>query len=437
VAPEHHRRLASVLALARSSPAAAEMDLVNRQETIPVYLSASPLAIDDWKSCTALVITDLTLRRRSEYIAAAERFARLVLDQAAEPIIVCDASGIVTHASLAAQSLCTASPLGRPLDQAFPFRPAATSEEDRPCEGIDDSLGIEVQMTCRGSELRYFIARDGQLKDAHGKAIGRIVTLADITDHKETEVKLQGYRDHLETMVAERTAELLTANQELEGFTFATSHDLRGPLGRINSFSALLEQEYRDRLSGNGLLFLGFIRQNATRLMHLVDDLLSHARAARSGLELQTVDLLAQVRSVLEERAGDLREAGAEVRLELAPMQVIGDPQALNQALGNLVENALKYSVGTTAQVITIGGEKDGDRCRLWVRDNGIGFDMAYHDRIFEIFRRLHTYSEYEGSGVGLALVKRAIERMGGKVWAESQPGQGATFFLELQIANQ
>lgn len=189
VAPEHHRRLSSVLALARSAPAAADLDLVNRQGILPAYLSASPLDIDDWKSCIALVVTDLTLRRRSEYIAAAEEFARSVLDQAAEPIIVRDAEGIVTHASLAAQALCTSSPLGRPFDDAFPISPTEIKEDGHGAEDIGNPQGIAVQMTCREGKIRHFLAREGKLKDARGKVIGRIVTLADITDRKAAEAR--------------------------------------------------------------------------------------------------------------------------------------------------------------------------------------------------------------------------------------------------------
>ncbi|HJW24189.1 MAG TPA: transporter substrate-binding domain-containing protein [Rhodocyclaceae bacterium] len=239
----------------------------------------------------------------------------------------------------------------------------------------------------------------------------------------------------LERRVGERTAELMAANRELEAFTFATSHDLRGPLGRINSFGALLEKHYRERLEGDGLLFLDFIRQNSTRLMQLVDDLLNYARVTQQAQELRAVDLPAVTRGILQEQREEIGRVGAQVALSLPTVTVLGDHHALTQALGNLLQNALKYSATARPPVIDIGGKEVDGRCRLWVRDNGIGFDMAYHDKIFEMFRRLHTYSEYEGSGVGLALAKRAMERMGGRIWAESRPGEGATFFLEMQVA--
>ncbi|MGE5490299.1 MAG: PocR ligand-binding domain-containing protein [Actinomycetota bacterium] len=268
-----------------------------------------------------------------------------------------------------------------------------------------------------------------------GKPVGVIGVARNITERKRAEAEAQRFNAELEARVAERTAELVAANQELEAFSFATSHDLKGPLQRINSFSTLLESRYRDRLEGDGILFLDIIRQNCTRLAQLVDDLLSHARISQQSMELQALDLSGTVQAVVQEKRFEIEERKAVVTVALPAVRVLADAHTLGQVLGNLVENALKYASEVDSPHIEIGGEMADGRFRLWVRDHGIGFDMAYHDKIFEMFRRLHTYSEYKGSGVGLALVKRAMERMGGRVWAESEPGQGATFFLEFQLA--
>lgn len=252
----------------------------------------------------------------------------------------------------------------------------------------------------------------------------------DITEHKEWE-------EELERRVAERTAELVAANQELEGFTYAASHDMKGPLGRINSFSTLLARNYRERLEGDGLVFLDLIQQNAVRLNSLVEDLLDHTHIGQRPLPLQAVEARAAVTAVLQASAEDIRQRGADIRIDFPDsISVRGNPLALSLAVRKLVDNALKYTDQATPPVIEIGGRRQEDRCRLWVRDNGIGLDMVYRDRIFELFRRLHTYSEYPGNGIGLATARKAMERMDGRVWVESQAGQGATFFLELPLSS-
>jgi signal transduction histidine kinase len=249
-------------------------------------------------------------------------------------------------------------------------------------------------------------------------------------------MEIQRLNADLEHRVEERTAQLQVSNKELQSFTYAASHDMRGPLGRINAFSTLLEKHYGELLTGDGRMFLDLIRRNATRLTILIDDLLAHAQIEQRALDVQPVDLAGAVQGVLHEKEDDIREAGAEVKVRLpdVPILVRAHPLGLSQVLRNLVENALKYSAEANPPAIELGAEVAEGRCRLWVRDNGIGFDMAYHDSIFEIFRRLHTYEEFSGSGVGLAIVRKAVDRMGGRVWAESSPGQGAAFFVELPV---
>ena len=244
------------------------------------------------------------------------------------------------------------------------------------------------------------------------------------------------WEKELEQRVAERTAELTAANKELESFTYAASHDMRAPLGRICSFSTLLSKKYRDILEGDGLTFLDLIHQNAARLDTLIEDLLDHARFGGHPLPLEVVEPGVAIQAILHERADDIRQRGTEIRLDLPEgLRASCNQLGFCQVLRNLVDNALKYSSRAEQPIIEIGGYEREGRCRLWVRDNGIGLDMAYRDSIFELFRRLHSYSEYPGSGIGLALVKRAVERMSGKVWVESEAGRGATFFVELPAA--
>ncbi|MGE5490304.1 MAG: sensor histidine kinase, partial [Actinomycetota bacterium] len=200
------------------------------------------------------------------------------------------------------------------------------------------------------------------------------------------EAEIERLNALLERRVEERTAELQAANRELEGFTYAVSHDLRAPMGRIASFSTLLEQQYRSCLEGNGLLFLDFIRQNANRLIQLVDDLLNHARVGRQDLALGPMAISTLVQMVLREQAEAINDLRALIKLSFAPATVLSDSYSMTQALGNLLQNALKFSATARPPIIEIGGQELEGRYVLWVKDNGIGFDMAYHDKIFEMF---------------------------------------------------
>ncbi|HJW25574.1 MAG TPA: ATP-binding protein [Rhodocyclaceae bacterium] len=257
----------------------------------------------------------------------------------------------------------------------------------------------------------------------------------DITDRKQAQLALEAYNNQLEAQVAARTAALVDANRELQAFTYAASHDLKAPLRGINGFANLLERNYRDRLEDDGARYLDHICRSAARMTNLIDDLLAYAHLEQQTRELRDVDLAEAVHSVVAERSEEIHQRGVLVRVEMPPAKVQADPHGLAQVLRNLVDNALKYSAKVASPEVEIGGENRGGTYLMWVRDNGVGFDMSYHDRIFEIFRRLHTEQDFPGTGVGLALVRKAVDRMGGRVWAESAPGQGATFYLELRSA--
>jgi signal transduction histidine kinase len=236
----------------------------------------------------------------------------------------------------------------------------------------------------------------------------------------------------LERRVAERTAQLEAANKELAAFSYSVSHDLKAPLRGIAGYSHLLEDNAAERLSEEGRLFLRNIRQGVAQMQALIDDLLAYARMERRTLGNEVVDLHASMDAVTRGYARDIAERGITLRSELPRLAVRADREGLFIVLRNLVDNALKF--GTNARPLTVElGARDSDsKVILWVRDNGIGFDMKYHERIFEMFSRLQRAEDYSGTGVGLALVRKAVQRMGGRVWAESTPGQGATFFVEL-----
>jgi signal transduction histidine kinase len=239
----------------------------------------------------------------------------------------------------------------------------------------------------------------------------------------------------LERRVAERTAELQHSNQELESFSYSVSHDLRTPLRAIDGFAAILDEDHREAIGAMGRQHLATIRKNTQRMARLIDDLLDFARLGRTPIATRTIDMEALVRDVIRDLRGLLADADkAEIDLQALPAAE-GDATLLRQVWVNLLSNALKFSTGQDHPRIEVGGESAGNECAYYVRDNGVGFDMNYDDKLFGVFQRLHAVDEFPGSGVGLAIVKRIVARHGGSVSAESVVGAGATFRFTLPRA--
>lgn len=270
------------------------------------------------------------------------------------------------------------------------------------------------------------------MRNEAGDLIGVLGIARNITPLHETQEELRALNRELEQRVSERTRALSDAMKELESFSYAVSHDLKAPLRGIDGYSRILQEDYGDRLDDQARRFLGNIRNGAAQMHALIEDLLAYSRMERRSLESSRVDLGELVKSVLARRADELAAASVQVIGEVPSLVVRADRQGLDLVLRNLIDNALKFSRDARPPVISLSTRVDGDRVTLSIRDNGIGFDMKYHERIFEIFQRLHRSDEFAGTGVGLALVRKAMQRMGGRVWAESAPGEGACFNLEL-----
>jgi PAS domain S-box-containing protein len=259
-----------------------------------------------------------------------------------------------------------------------------------------------------------------------------IIALEDISRRKEAEAGLKQLTEELERRVAERTAALEAVNRELEAFSYSVSHDLRAPLRAIDGFSQVLVEDYAARLDDEGRDDLGRIRSASQRMSQLIDDLLRLSRVARSELHRVPVDVTALARQVLQEIAS--REGGREVEAVVAEGLVAeADPHLVRVALGNLLGNAWKFTRHAAAPRIEVGALAEGGPSRVfYVRDNGAGFDMRYVEKLFKPFQRLHRSTEFEGTGIGLAIVQRIVQRHGGRAWAEGAEGQGATFYFSF-----
>lgn len=233
----------------------------------------------------------------------------------------------------------------------------------------------------------------------------------------------------LERRVQERTAELEAANKDLESFSYSASHDLRAPLRAIAGYAHILLEDERPRLSAEGQGMLDRVMHNTERMGTLIDDILDYTRAGRRALQPLTVNLTDLARDVAARLAADY--PAAQIRIGEMPCGT-GDRTMLEQVLQNLIGNALKYSSKTAHPEVVVGAEEADGRTVYFVRDNGAGFDMQYAGGLFGMFQRLHTDNDFPGTGVGLAIVKRLIERNGGEVWAVAEPGKGATFRFTL-----
>ncbi|MBS4097046.1 MAG: PAS domain S-box protein [Sulfuricella sp.] len=262
---------------------------------------------------------------------------------------------------------------------------------------------------------------------------GHFVAIFDnITERKQTESAIRQLNTELETKVEERTAELRAINDEMKAFTYSVSHDLKAPLRGIDGYSRLLQEDYASRLDEEGRTFIANIRNGTQQMSQLIEDLLAYSRQERRALRHTLVSLAKMTEAVAAEFSGELRSRHVELRLAVPEMEVGVDLESLTTILRNLLDNAIKFSRNSPNPAIEIGGRDEATSAILWVHDNGIGFDMRFHDRIFEIFQRLQRAEDYPGTGIGLAIVRKAAQRMGGRAWAESTPGEGATFFVEL-----
>ena len=256
---------------------------------------------------------------------------------------------------------------------------------------------------------------------------GRLCSLNDVTENRRFEEALR--KAHAELL--EHAHKLEETNRDLEGFAYTISHDLRAPLRAINGFARMLAEDYGSSLEEEAKRRLEIIEKNAVKMGMLIDDLLAFSRAGRTAINSSPIDMNGLVADLVEGLKSS--EAGARAGIHLAPLPpALGDPALIRQVLVNLLENAVKFSRNRPDPRIEIGSrELEGEQV-YFVKDNGVGFDMRYYDKLFGVFQRLVTDREFEGTGVGLAIVQRLVARHGGRVWAEAGPGEGATFFFTL-----
>lgn len=292
-------------------------------------------------------------------------------------------------------------------------------------------LQVDFRMIGKDGETRY-VRSVGKTYFDEGKEPMRMVgVIIDVTDLRIAEAEIRDLNRNLERRVADRTAELSQALHEIEAFSYSVSHDLRAPLRAINGFSQALMDDYQDKIDGEGRDFLQRIVASCQRMGQLIDDLLELSRVTRREMRGEPVDLSTLAREI----ASSLRSSSPERRVKFQiedNLTVLGDSNLLGIALENLIRNAWKFSGQKEEAFIEVGRTTEKGEEAFFVRDNGAGFDMAFVDKLFGVFQRLHPAGEFEGTGIGLATVRRIIERHGGKVWAAGELNRGATFYFTV-----
>ncbi len=313
---------------------------------------------------------------------------------------------------------------------------------------------FEMEFSLRGADgkLRPFLTRAMPVKDAQGTVVQWFGTNTDISARVAAEQAMREANEQLEVRVQERTAELTdalqeirslngdlerrageleAANKELEAFSYSVSHDLRAPLRAIDGFSRIVEEEYGRSLDDEGRRLLRVVRDSTHKMAQLIDDLLAFSRSARHPLQPSRIDMGALARSVFEELVPGAARAGCDFTVGALP-DAMGDAAMMHQVWTNLLANAVKFTRPVSQPRIAIDGRVEGSEVVYTVSDNGVGFDMTYAGKLFGVFQRLHPAREFEGTGVGLALVQRIVHRHGGRVWADGAVGKGAAFSFAL-----
>ncbi|MHB8907289.1 MAG: ATP-binding protein [Syntrophales bacterium] len=378
--------------------------------------------------------------KAQEALHAANLYTRSLIEVSLDPLITISADGKIMDVNQAmelAAGLPREKLIGSDFSGYFTDPPRAREGYEKVfSRGFVRDYPLAIRHA--SGQITEVLYNAAVFKNEAGEVQGVFAAARDITELRAAQKALQRSHDELEHRVEERTAELQertrqleTSNRELEGFSYSVSHDLRAPLRAIDGFSARLMRDSREKLDGDGVRKLAAIGRNARKMGQLIDDLLSFSRLSRKAMNVMQFSMEIMANDVWRE----LRDLNPDRELDFrtAPMvPAFGDPSLIRQVLVNLLSNALKFTRERRPAVIEMGSCTEGGDVVYYVKDNGVGFDMRYYDKLFGVFERLHHEEDYEGTGVGLAIVQRVIDRHGGRIWAESTLNEGATFYFTL-----
>ena len=403
-----------------------------------VIINYIPLLDADGEIRQILGIThDVTeIKRAAEALRQSERRIRAMLENVNLVAMTLDTDGSLTFCNnylLQLTGWSREESLGRNWFEVFVPADARPEVEGVFRESVISGRmppHYENEIVTRHGERRLIAWNNTVLHDSKGTFVGCMSIGEDITERKKAEEQVRRLNAELEQRVRERTAELEAANKELEAFGYSVSHDLRAPLRHIEGFIRAFEEDHGANLAPEALHYMQRVKAGSKRMGELIDALLMLSRVGRAALHAREVDLATLARTVFAER----RPSDHEIELVIGELPAVrGDPTLLHQLLDNLIDNAVKFTRSTAKARIEVGARGVDDEVVFYVADNGVGFDAHYAGKLFGVFQRLHRQHEFEGTGIGLSIAKRIVEKHGGRIWAEATPDAGATFFFTLR----
>jgi len=376
---------------------------------------------------------DISERKRAEEaVRTSEARYRTLFEHAPDGILIADPESYYVDANA---SMCRM--LGYSRDEII-GRHASDIVSQKEIEHIDPALSL-IKANSEYHREWQFRRKDGSVFEAEVIATAMpdgnlLAMIRDITERKQAEEEIHKLNIELEHRVIQRTTELETANKELEAFSYSVSHDLRAPLRAVDGYSQAVLEDFGAQLPEEGRHYLQTIRGGAQKMGALIDDLLTFSRLSRLPLNKRKVNTVRLVRDTLDELGCPPDTRKIEMRIADLP-PCLADAALLKQVWLNLLSNALKYTRQRESAVIEVGCMRENGNAEniYFIRDNGTGFDMRYADKLFGVFHRLHRADEFEGTGVGLAIVQRIVSRHGGRVWADAALDRGATFYFTLE----
>jgi len=382
-----------------------------------VSLLAQRTILYGFKAC-CLVTRDLTEERSMADIVGSDEMSRIVFEQAGEAIAVCDAEGRILRANRKAGALASDAPDGKLIGEAFGLLTESENDEEAavPVDAVawlksGGDKSLETRLPWRNGGFIHLMLNAGRINNGSGAFLGWVVTFTNISSHVESERKVR------------------EKNLELEQFALTASHDLQEPLRKINSFGDLLMDSIPN-MDDRSRDYLARMKRSANRMTLLIDDLLQYARASGQKENFTEVDLAGVVKDVLVTLEVVIEKSG--VRLDIGTLpQVMASRGQMHQLFVNLIGNAIKYR-GAQDPWVSVSAERKEDAWQFTVADNGIGIEDRYTERIFKIFERLHSRNQYLGTGIGLAICRKIVERHGGKIGVVSEPGTGSSFVFTL-----